>query len=72
MRIDIYVHICYNIYSERGKTLKKGSEVMKMAGAAEIIERLAKENERFRLRIVELEKEIAHLKEQLQEAESSK
>lgn len=43
-----------------------------MAGAAEIIERLAKENERFRLRIVELEKEIAHLKEQLQEAESSK
>lgn len=41
---------------------------MKMAGAAEIIERLAKENERYRLHIVELEKELANLKEQLQEA----
>lgn len=63
MSIYILSAICYNIYSERGETLKKGSEVkLTMPNLVERFEAVVRENEQLKAENEQLKADIEALK----------
>ena len=65
----------YNIYvvrrkADQGGEMKGGRNMDEMANASEVIERLARESERQKVKLEQLEKENNELKERLAKAEA--